>query len=145
MARQSSPESSAAATVCIIKKYPRNIQHLFLPIFYFLPQNKTGSKRADIKVAALLAHHSINRQMKPQRKYRLGTASNNNWVGGGALNLFYGAPTFTLIFRRSLHNLIGWEGGGGGFNLFYGAPTFTLTFRRSLHNLIGCLARMEVS
>ena len=36
-------------------------------------------------------------------------------------------------------------GGGGGLNRFYGAPTFTLIFRRSLHNLGGCSARVEGS
>ena len=33
----------------------------------------------------------------------------------------------------------------GGLNRFYGAPTFTLIFRRGLLNLIGCSARTEVS
>ena len=64
------------------------------------------------------------KQMKPQRKYRLGTASNNNCGGGG-----WG----------------GGEGGGGGGGGGYGMPTFTHIFRRGLHNLIGCSARMEVS
>ena len=41
--------------------------------------------------------------MKPQRKYRLGTASNNYMWGGGRLNRFYGAPTFTLIFRYGIN------------------------------------------
>ena len=30
-------------------------------------------------------------------------------------------------------------------NRFYGYPTFTLIFRRSLYNLVGCSACMEVS
>ena len=43
--------------------------------------------------------------MKPQRKYRIETASNNYWGGGGMgdLNRFYGAPTFTLIFRYGIN------------------------------------------
>ena len=48
------------------------------------------------------------KQMKPQRKYRLGTASNNNCGGvGGGVGGGYGMPTFNHIFRRVLHNLIG--------------------------------------
>ena len=43
--------------------------------------------------------------MKPQQKYRLGTATNNYWW----FRPVYGAPTFILIFRRSLHNLVGFR------------------------------------
>lgn len=39
--------------------------------------------------------------MEPQRKYRFGTLNYNYWRGGG-LTQFYGAPTFTLIFRRGI-------------------------------------------
>ena len=39
----------------------------------------------------------------------------------------------------------GGGGGGGGLNRFYGAPTFTLIFRRGLQTLVSCSACMEVS
>lgn len=52
--------------------------------FLFLSQDITGAKRAAIKVASLLAHHITKDQIKPQRKFRLETTSNNYLgVGGG--------------------------------------------------------------
>ena len=40
---------------------------------------------------------------------------------------------------------VGGGEGEGGFYRFYGMPTFTLIFRRGLHDLVGCFARMELS
>ena len=45
--------------------------------------------------------------MQPQRKYRLGTVSNNYRDREGWLNRFYWYQTFILIFRRGLYNLFG--------------------------------------
>ena len=61
---------------CIHKSF--NI-YFYLSSIFTKQCNRQEAKRAAIKVAALLAHHSTTRQMKPQRKYRLGTASNNYW------------------------------------------------------------------
>ena len=60
---------------------------------------KLGSCKGD-RIASTPEHNVTN---KSQRKYRLGTARNNYWES----KRFYGAPSFGLIFRRGLHNLIG--------------------------------------
>ena len=79
--------------------------------FFKKSQTITGSKEGSYKGVLIAGTaHPKKERMKPQRKHRLGTVSNNYWGRMGAgLNRFYGAPTFTLIFRRSLHNVIGFS------------------------------------
>ena len=58
--------------------------------------NQTNRTHRSIEIKTFKSEQ----QMKPQRKYRLGTTSNNYW---GGLNWFYWAPTFTLIFRNGIN------------------------------------------
>ena len=55
--------------------------------------NQTNRTHRSVKIKTLKNWSASNiKQTKLQRKYRLGTASNNYWGGGGGLNWFYGAP-----------------------------------------------------
>ena len=68
--------------------------------------NQTNRTHRGIKIKTFTNWIASNiKQMKPQRNYRLGTASNNyGGGGGGGFEPVLRGSTFTLIFRCGLHN-----------------------------------------